>query len=49
MEESLEELRESFEDFSAQVTDHRVNRNKLHSVEAILFLTLTAIISGAEG
>lgn len=45
----VEELRESFEDFSAHVTDHRLERNKLHSLEEILFLTLTGIICGAEG
>lgn len=45
----LEDLRESFEDFSDQLTDPRIERNKLHSVEEILFLTLTAIICGAEG
>ncbi|WP_341763535.1 ISAs1 family transposase [Candidatus Tisiphia endosymbiont of Beris chalybata] len=44
-----EELRESFEDFINGINDHRVDRNKLHSVEEILFLTLTAIICGAEG
>jgi predicted transposase YbfD/YdcC len=46
---ALEDLRESFEDFSTHITDHRITRNKLHSVEEILFLTLTAIICGAEG
>ncbi len=45
----IEELRESFEDFSSQVIGHRLERNKLHNVEEILFLTLTAIICGAEG
>ena len=40
----IEELRESFEDFSSQVIGHRLERNKLHNVEEILFLTLTAII-----
>ncbi|WP_341763816.1 hypothetical protein [Candidatus Tisiphia endosymbiont of Beris chalybata] len=32
-----EELRESFEDFINGINDHRVDRNKLHSVEEILF------------
>jgi len=45
----LEELRESFEDFSDHLPDHRLERNKLHRVEEILLLTLTAVICGAEG
>lgn len=49
MEITIEELRESFEDFKEQVSDHRVERNKLHSVEEILLLTLAAIICGSEG
>jgi len=46
---SLEELRESFEDFIDGIDDYRIDRNKLHSIEEILFLTLSAIICGAEG
>ncbi|MBL9029253.1 MAG: ISAs1 family transposase [Caedimonas sp.] len=45
----IEELRESFEDFSDQLLDHRAGNNKRYSVEEILFLTLTAVICGAEG
>ena len=44
-----EDLRESFEDFIDGIDDPRVDRNKLHSVEEILFLTLSAIICGSEG
>ena len=44
-----EEVRESFGDFINGIKDHRVDRNKLHSIKEILFLSLTAIISGAEG
>ena len=44
-----EDLRESFEDFISQINDHRLDRNKLYSVEEILFLTLSALICGAEG
>lgn len=45
----IEELRDSFKDFSLNIPEHRVDRNKLHSIEEILFLTLTAIICGCEG
>lgn len=45
----LEDLRESFKDFSSGIPEHRLDRNKLHSIEEILFLTLTAIICGCEG
>lgn len=38
---SLEDLRESFEDFSDQLPDPRIEHNKLHRIEEILFLTLT--------
>lgn len=44
-----ENLRESFEDFIEGIDDPRVERNKLHSIAEILFLTLVAIICGAEG
>jgi len=43
------ELRETFKDFSSEIEDSRVERNKLHSIEEILLLTLTAIICGCEG
>lgn len=46
---STEELRESFEDFINGLDDPRIDRNKLHSVEEILFLTLSAIVCGCEG
>lgn len=46
---NTEELREGFEDFVKKIEDHRVNRNKLYSIEEILFLVLCAIICGAEG
>jgi predicted transposase YbfD/YdcC len=46
---NTEELRESFEDFVGGIKDHRVERNKRYSVAEILFLTLVAIICGAEG
>jgi predicted transposase YbfD/YdcC len=45
----VEELRESFEDFSEPLTDHRAGNNKRHRVEEILFVTLAAVICGAEG
>lgn len=31
-----------------ELTDHRVNRTKLHSLENIIFISMTAIISGSE-
>ncbi len=46
---NTEELRESFEDFVEKIKDYRIDRNKRHSVAEILFLTLIAIICGAEG
>jgi predicted transposase YbfD/YdcC len=46
---TIEDLRDSFEDFSSGIPEHRVDRNKLHSISEILFLTLTAIICGCEG
>ena len=46
---SIEELRESFEDFSDHLPDHRTGNNKRYSVEEILFLTLTSVLCGAEG
>lgn len=49
MKESVESIRESFEDFSEELGDHRIDRCKLYSVEEILFLTLTAVISGCDG
>lgn len=49
MKESIESIRESFEDFSDELGDHRIDRCKLYSVEEILFLTLTAVISGCDG
>jgi predicted transposase YbfD/YdcC len=44
-----EEVRESFEDFIDGLDDPRIERNKLHSVEEILFLVLAAIVCGCEG
>ena len=35
-------------DFFAGVTDLRVERNKLHKLSDILFLSLCAVISGAD-
>lgn len=32
----IEDIRESFEDFSSELGDHRIERNKLHRVEEIL-------------
>ena len=49
MSNANEEVRESFEDFINGLDDPRIDRNKLHGVEEILFLTLTAIICGCEG
>lgn len=45
----IENLRESFEDFSSGIPEHRVDRNKLHPISEILFLTLTALICGCDG
>ena len=47
--EDIDIIRESFEDFSSDLGDHRIERNKLHGVEEILFLSLCAIICGCEG
>lgn len=47
--EDIDIIRESFEDFSSDLGDHRIERNKLHGVEEILFLALCAIICGCEG
>lgn len=46
MKKSIDDIRESFEDFSEDLGDHRRERCKLHGVEEILFLTLTAVIAG---
>lgn len=43
------EIKESFEDFSEKVEDPRLTRNRMHSMEEILFLTLCALICGCEG
>lgn len=48
-EEEIREIQESFLDFSSQLSDHRLDRNKLHGVEEILFLMLCALICGCEG
>lgn len=34
--------------FSRQIDDHRLDRQKLHSVESILFIAISAVICGAE-
>lgn len=47
--EDRESIRESFEDFSSNLGDPRMERNKLHALEEILFLVLCAMISGSEG
>jgi predicted transposase YbfD/YdcC len=47
--EILEEVRESFQDFSEDLKDPRIDRCKLHKAEEMLFLSLCAIISGCEG
>lgn len=49
MKESIDCIRESFEDFGEELGDHRIDRCKLYSVEEILFLTLTAVIAGCDG
>ncbi len=49
LNQEIETIRESFEDFSSDLEDHRLSRNKLHSIEEILFLTLCAVICGCEG
>lgn len=40
MKESIDCIRESFENFDDELGDHRIDRCKLYSVEEILFLTL---------
>lgn len=45
----VDDLRETFEDFAYQIDDPRIERNKLHGLVEILFLTLVAVICGAEG
>jgi len=45
----IEDVRETFQDFSDKITDHRINRNKLHPVSEILYLVLCATICGSEG
>jgi len=37
-----------FGDIFGELKDHRVNRTKRHSLENIIFITMAAIISGAE-
>ncbi len=37
LNQEIETIRESFEDFSSDLEDHRLARNKLHSIEEILF------------
>lgn len=49
IEEETGYIKESFEDFKRSIVDHRVDRNKLHNFEEILFLTLCALICGCEG
>jgi len=44
-----DDLRNSFNDFASEVIDHRVERNKKHSVKEILFLTLIGLICGCDG
>ena len=38
----------TFRDAFKDLKDHRMNRTKLHSLESILFISLAAIIGGAE-
>jgi predicted transposase YbfD/YdcC len=49
MKDSIDCIRESFEDFSEELGDHRMDRCKLYSVEEIFFLTLAAVIAGCDG
>ena len=37
-----------FSDIFSELKDHRMNRTKLHSLENIMFISLAAVISGAE-
>ena len=46
---TIEDIKESFQDFSNKLGDHRHGSHTLHSVTEILFLTLCAIICGCEG
>lgn len=48
-DEDIDSIKESFEDFSRDLGDHRLERNRLHGVEEILFLVLCALICGCEG
>lgn len=45
----IDTIRESFEDFSSNIGDYRIDRNKLHGVHEIIFLTLCGLICGCEG
>jgi len=44
-----EDIRETFQDFVSEIQDHRIDRNKKHSVSEILFLTITAMICACDG
>lgn len=41
-------IKSRFSDIFSELKDHRMNRTKLHSIENIMFISLAAIISGAE-
>jgi hypothetical protein len=45
MKEAIDYIRESFEGFGEELEEHWIDRCKLYSVEEILFLTFTTIIS----
>ena len=49
MSTAIDTIRESFEDFSSNIGDYRIDRNKLHGVHEIIFLTLCGLICGCEG
>lgn len=41
-------VKSRFSDIFSELKDHRMNRTKLHSLENIMFISLAAVISGAE-
>ena len=45
----MQEAHKGFLDYSQDLPDPRIDRKKLHRVDEILLLTLTAVICGAEG
>ena len=45
----MQEAHKGFLDYFQDLPDPRIDRKKLHRVDEILLLTLTAVICGAEG